>query len=70
MRIIKIVNIGKYVGAVKPGKCPMYAVTEKENLKKMIEGLKEDFPDFRIEDGTKIDRINLAKYIVRTQNSR
>lgn len=70
MRVIKIVNIGKYVGAVKSGKCPMYAVTEKENKKNMIEGLKEDFPDFIIEYGTKIDRINLAKYIVRTQNSR
>lgn len=67
MNVIKIVNVGKYVGAVKSGKCPMYAVTERENKSELIAGLKEDFPNFRIEDGTKIDKAALARFIIRSR---
>lgn len=67
---IKIVNIGQYIGAVKSGRCPMYAVTDKNNKKDLIEGLKEDFPDYIIEDGTKLDRAALAKFIIRTTTGR
>ena len=67
MNVIKIVNVGQYVGAVKPGKCPMYAVTEKENKSEFIAGLKEDFPNFRIEGGTKKGRAALARVIIRSR---
>lgn len=64
---IKIVNVGEYIGAVKTGRCPMYTYLDKSHKKDLIEGLKEDFPGYIIEDGTKIDRIELAKFIIRSR---
>ena len=66
---IRIVNVGKYVGAVKQGRCPMYAITTQEKRNDMIKGLCEDFPEYRIVDGSKPDRAMVAQFIIKT-NSR
>ena len=66
---IRIVHIGKYVGAVRVGKCPMYSVTNKENFDDWKKSLKETFPDHVLIDGTKPDRAAVAKFILMT-NSR
>lgn len=67
---IRIVTVGKYVGAVRPGKCPMYSVTERENYEDWKESLKETFPDHILVDGTKPDRAAVAQYILRQQKMR
>lgn len=67
---IRIVMVGKYAGAVKLGKCPMYALVPKENVEQLKAGLREDFPDCRIEDGNKPERAALAKYIIMRENSK
>lgn len=61
---IKIVTVGKYVGAVKLGKCPMYALAPKEDVEQLKQGLLEDFPDCRFEDGYKLERSAIAEYII------
>lgn len=68
--VIRIVTVGKYAGAVKLGKCPMFALVPKENVEKLKAGLHEDFPDCRIEDGNKPERAALAKYIIMNSNSK
>lgn len=70
MKQINIVRIGEYVGAVKPGRCPMYSYTQKENLRDMVNGLREDFPDYQIVQGGKNDRASLAKFIIRDKRLR
>lgn len=67
---IRIVNVGKYVGAIKHGRCPMYAVTTKDKRDDMIKGLQEDFPECKLVDGTKPDRAMVAQFIIKTTNSR
>ncbi len=67
---IRIVTVGKYVGAVRLGKCPMYSVTEIENYEDWKESLKETFPDHILVDGTKPDRAAVAQYILRQQKMR
>ena len=68
---IRIVTVGKYARAVKLGKCPMFALVPKENIEQLKAGLREDFPDCRIEDGNKPERAALAKYIIMNKtNSR
>lgn len=68
--IIRIVTVGKYAGAVKLGKCPMFALVPKENVEQLKAGLREDFPDCRIEDGNKPERAAFAKYIIMNTNSK
>lgn len=65
--VIKIVNIGKYVGAVKYGRCPMYAVTTKDKVEDFKAGLAEDFPDYKIIDGNAPDKQAVAQFILRSK---
>jgi len=67
---IRIVNVGKYVGAIKHGRCPMYSITMPDKYDDWKKGLQEDFPDYRIVDGTKPDRAKVAQFIIKTTNSR
>lgn len=69
-KVIRIVTVGKYAGAVKLGRCPMYALVPKENIEQLKQGLHEDFPDYRLEDGNKPERAALAKYIIMNSNSK
>lgn len=69
-REIRIVRVGKYVGAVKQGRCPMYSITTPDKYEDWKKGLQEDFPDYRIVDGTKPDRAMVAQFIIKTTNSR
>lgn len=49
----------------------MFALVPKENIEQLKAGLREDFPDCRIEDGNKPERAALAKYIIMNKtNSR
>lgn len=63
----KIVEIGSYVCAIKLGRCPIFAIEHKSNKDDMIEGLKIDFPDFKIVDGGKKERAEAAKRIILTK---
>lgn len=65
--VIKIVNIGKYVGAVKYGRCPMYALTTKDKVEDFKAGLAEDYPECKIDDGTSDDRKAVAQFILRSR---
>ena len=65
---IKIVDVGNYVCAIKLGRCPMFAVENKNKKDDMIEGLKEDFPDFKFVDGGKKERAEAAKRIIMQRN--
>ena len=69
MKEIKIVRIGKYIGAVKSGKCPMYSITTPDQYEDWKKSLQEDFPDYRITQGKKKERADLAQFIIR-QNQR
>lgn len=42
--IIKIVTVGKYVGAVRLGKCPMYSVTELKNYNDWKKKFRRNIP--------------------------
>lgn len=64
MKEIKIVVIGDYACAVKLGRCPMFSIEPKEKLGDMKEGLKEDFPDYKIIDGGAKERAEAAKRII------
>lgn len=68
MKEIKIVEVGNYVCAIKLGRCPMFAVENKNKKDDMIEGLKEDFPDFIISNGGKKERAEAAKRIIMQRN--
>lgn len=68
-REIRIVRIGKYVGAVKQGRCPMYSITTPEKFDDWKKGLQEDYPDYIIVDGTNPDRAMVSQFIIKT-NSR
>lgn len=65
---IKIVDVGNYVCAIKLGRCPMFAVEHIQNKADVIEGLKEDFPDFIISNGGKKERAEAAKRIIMQRN--
>lgn len=65
---IRIVRVGKYVGAVKRGRCPIFAVENKSKKDDMIEGLKIDFPDHIIVHGGKRERAEAAKRIIMQKN--
>lgn len=67
---IKIVTVGKYVGAIKSGKCPMYSITTVDNFNDWFASLHEDFPDYKFTHGQKQERADLAKFIVARQNIR
>ena len=69
MKEIRIVRIGNYIGAVKSGKCPMYSITTLDQYEGWKKSLKEDFPDYRITQGEKKERANIAQFIIR-QNQR
>jgi hypothetical protein len=69
MKEIRIVRIGNYIGAVKLGRCPMYSITTPEQYEDWKKSLQEDFPDYRITQGEKKERANLAQFIIR-QNQR
>lgn len=69
MKEIRIVRVGNYIGAVKSGKCPMYSITTPERYEDWKKSLQEDFPDYRIVNGEKKERANLAQFIIR-QNQR
>lgn len=66
-KIIKLVSIGNYVGAVKYGRCPMYAVTTKDKVEDLKAGLTEDFPECTIVDGNAPDRQAVAQFILRSR---
>lgn len=66
-KIIKLVSVGKYVGAVKYGKCPMYAITSKDKVEDLKAGLKEDFPEYKIVDGNAPDKQAIAQFILRSR---
>lgn len=68
MKEIKIVEVGNYVCAIKLGRCPMFAVEHIQNKALVIEGLKEDFPDFKFVDGGKKERAEAAKRIIMQRN--
>lgn len=68
MKEIKIVEAGNYVCAIKLGRCPLFAVEYKNKKDDMIEGLKEDFPDFKIVDGGQKERAEAAKRIIMQRN--
>lgn len=68
MKEIKIVEVGNYVCAIKLGRCPMFAVENIQNKADVIQGLKEDFPDFIISDGGKKERAEAAKRIIMQRN--
>lgn len=65
---IKIVDVGNYVCAIKLGRCPMFAVENIQNKTDVIEGIKEDFPDYRIVYGGKKERAEAAKRIIMQRN--
>lgn len=66
-KTIKLVSIGKYVGAVKYGRCPMYAITTKDKVEDLKAGLAEDYPECKIDDGTLDDRKAVAQFILRSK---
>lgn len=55
MKEIKIVTVGKYVGAVKSGKCPMYSITTVDNFNDWFASLHEDFPDYKLKKNEKFN---------------
>jgi hypothetical protein len=71
-KTIKIIEMNKYIGAVKLGKCPMYAITTPDKRNDLIEGLKEDFPDYKISPHYSLsEKKQLAHFIVKQyQNSK
>jgi hypothetical protein len=64
MKEIKYVEVGDYACAVKMGKCPMFAITYREDGTNMILGLQEDFPDYKIVAGGQAERQEAAKRII------
>lgn len=67
---IRIVTIGKYIGAVKQGRCPMYSITTIDKFNDWLASLHEDFPDYKFTNCQKQERADLAKFIVARQNMR
>lgn len=43
-----IIQNNDYIGVFKPGKCPAYSYTRKENFKDFIKSIKETYPDAKL----------------------
>ena len=45
---IYLVHVDGYVGAYKPGRCPMISYTKQSRFIDFVESLREDYPCFRL----------------------
>lgn len=70
MKEIKIVEVGNYICAVKLGRCPLFVVEYRDKKNDIIEGLREDFPNYVITYGGKKERAEAAKRIIMQKNMR
>lgn len=45
---IYLVHVDGYIGAYKPGRCPMISYAKQSRFIDFVESLREDYPDFRL----------------------
>lgn len=45
---IYLVHVDGYIGAYKPGRCPMISYAKQNRFIDFVESLREDYPGFRL----------------------
>ena len=45
---IYLVHVDGYIGAYKPGRCPMISYAKQSRFIDFVESLREDYPGFRL----------------------